>query len=241
MMFGTELTAPILAIAAAIGLAIPSSAATIGQPFLVIDAAEGGAPTGSILDNFEFNQPSGFRSLTLAGTVTRAVGIAGAMGKEFRFDDGDVGLRTAPEVTLGDYSAPGAGRSTTLYDGFDAFSRTLRIDYTIELFEDFSVDPSGFSGLLSAFAPSSTATSGPELAISVFLDTPPPVRTLLSDDPSLDGSPFEIPYVEGSLDIDRIEIGTVGGAAIPPIPLPAGLPLLLGAVGVLAVARRRPG
>ena len=225
--------------------ALPVHATTVGQPLLVIDAADGGNPTGSLLDFFGPFGPSGQLDASLSGTITEAFGAPSTVGLDFALSTSIV-LDTA-SLTLGE----------TVIDGFDIFAATSfdplqegpgDLNFALFVLPPFTevppFDPFGtfvYGGDFAEFpSRDGDVVDFPEfeLRVSVFLDGPLPTREFVDEgfDP-----PETFTFVEGPLSISRIEIGTVGGAPLPPVPLPAGLPLLLGALGAVALVRRRGG
>lgn len=64
-------------------------AATVGQPFLVIEDDI----SGSILDNFFGGIPSGIQSVTLSGTVTEAIGATALAGADLRISRSELAIQ----------------------------------------------------------------------------------------------------------------------------------------------------
>lgn len=232
----------------AVSSTVSAGATTVGQPFFEVDMAAGGNPTGSILDFFGAFGPSGIKQVDLSGTVTRAVGDPTAVGKTLGFSTNVTGPSIEAELTLGTTTLDGSNvfsASTGAFD-FDPFQDgpgdlNFRFVFLPPFSEVPPFDPFGtfvFEDDFSAF-PSRDANvfDFPELEgmLSVFLDGPLPTR--LFEDP--DDPAFNFEFIEGQLDIDRITFGLVGGDPLPAIPLPAGLPLILGALGTLAALRTR--
>ena len=231
-----------VALVAAISAA-PVVAASIGQPLLVIDAAEGGAPTGSILDFFGPFGPSGQKDVTVSGTVTEAFGAPSTVGMSFRFDS-SVFLGGA-SLTLGETMVDDSSliASPDFFDPFVAGPGDLNFTlFFAPPFEEVPpFDPFGTFVYGGAFSdwPDRDANVFDfpefEFGLSVFLDAPLPTR--LFEDP--DDPAFDFEFIEGPLSISRIEFGTVGGPPVAPVPLPAGLPLLLLGIAALGAAGRR--
>ena len=233
----------VLAAVAAAAVALPAAASTVGQPFLVIDAAEGGTPFGSIVNVFDGGVPSRFVETTIGGTVTSAVGAPGAVGQAFRLDaDSRAG---GADFSLGGSVTSAFEDNPTAFIPVDPFGAGPGdLNFALALLPDFTevgpADTVVFDGPFSIFGPRDRADANAEVVrvtVAIFLDDVLPSRDVF--DP-LDPDTLLTTIIEGQLSIDRIEIGTVGGEPVlPPVPLPAGLPLLLGALGALGLARRR--
>lgn len=234
----------------ATGLATTLPAMTVGQPFLTAE----NDLTGSLLDYFDAGMPSGVKQINVSGTITEEIGAPGLVGKKLAFRSNLSDFTNAAEFTLG----------STIIDGFGIFDGSVGTSYDYEPFQSgpgdlnltFFVfppilsdtpnadDPGLFDfvygGDFSEF-PDKIGTAFPEiqLMMSIYLDGPLPTRTFEEFDPITNELVDSFDFIEGDLAISRITLGLVGGDPIAPIPLPAGLPLLLGGLGLLTFLRRR--
>lgn len=243
----------IASIVAAFG-AMPASANTVGAPFFTIEKDDVGL--ASILDFFEFGLPSGRKEVSLSGTISSAQGAPSLVGTQFSFEtsvttsdtmltidgyaltDGTIGsdpdvvndLGTTPGQFWNPFQ-PGPGDLNFL-----VFAEPAYVETSYDLTTDL-----GTYDYPGGFAPwSDLLTPGPgfELLISVYLDGPLPISSVT--DP---GGTTET-FVQGPLSVAQITVGTIGGAPLEddtmaPVPLPAGLPLLVAGLGGLALLRNR--
>ena len=242
--------ASFVAVAVAVGLsAAPASSATVGQPFLVADGPDA---SGSILDFFDdfTGGPSGVKQVTLAGTITQAFGAPSLAGQPLAFSTDQSPGGASASLTVG---------STTI-DGFQIFSNSAG-SYDYDPFEpgpgdlNFSFfitppftevgpfeDPTFvYGGAFSEYPSRNAEFPEFEVMLSAYLDGPLPTEVFEVIDPDTGAVLDSFEYIEGTLPVSRITLGVVGGEPVPDavIPLPAGLPLLAGALGLLALVRLR--
>lgn len=226
-------------------LAVPAPAfALVSQPFLTID---GDGARGGILNYFQFGAPSDVYETTLSGTVTDEIGAPSLVGAGFSLSvspiDPSINTLMLGASTLTDFNV--FESTDQFYDPFlNPGPGDLNLNLSIE--PDFIETPLPgggtefvYQGGFSEFPPKNSAgASDPrfDIQIAIFLNSPVPIKTFFEED----GMGNMIPvgeYYEGPLDIDRITISTIGGEPIPTVPLPAGLPLLAGALGMLWLRR----
>lgn len=102
---------------------------------------------------------------------------------------------------------------------------------------DFSDDSAPLTGPFS-FLPDQNleeyfAGEGQDGVVRIFYDGDVPKKTAPADFGGF-------MYFDGPLDVTRIEVAFVGAPeAVAPIPLPAGLPMMLAGLGAVALLRRR--
>ena len=223
--------------AAAALLVAPLSAwaapAGFGQPLLIID---GPGTSGSLLNFFDFGLPSDLEDLSLSGTVSQAIGAPSLVGADFSFSSSEV--LDNGELTLGSTTLTEAGftliRGPGLFDPFQGGPGDLNISALImppffePVFGTFD-----YQGDFDEYPTRTAPLPEFEILISVYLAGPLPTETF--NDPIF--GTFE--YFAGTLDIDRIEILTAGGAPLPAVPLPATGLLLLAGLGALGLRARR--
>lgn len=220
----------------------------VGQPFAIITPNG----TNSILDNFDGLAPSGVKSVTLNGTVTETFGWDAALGADFSFTSGAYYTPTTLEIGGESYSydpsLPGGFLqeifTTGAYD-FDPFSGdgpgSMVFNFMIAPgFTDTFLDPEyefNYTGIFADFGPRIAEFPEFGLQLSVYVSGMFPVQPF---DPTSIGDPFApTEYVEGTLNVDYMTLGLIGGTPLPTVPLPAGLPLILTALGGLAWMRRK--
>jgi len=225
-----------------VGLALPVSASTVGQPYLVMEDDL----SGSILDFFGAFGPSGAKELTFGGTITSTQGAPDLVGKEF-----DIDLDQGGFVVGGNLGATGFGgfADHPFYPFGDISMIELGV-MTLELFiepDDLVstpvLDPSLAEFSYGAdFEPFGTTVSDfPEplnLVMQVFYDGGLPSKIYEQLDSS--GNVVDsFGYFEGAMDVTKITIGTIGGPPIAAVPLPATALLLIAGLGGLGAAARR--
>lgn len=233
------------------GLATATMASTAGQPFLIADDDL----NGSVLNYFDVFGPTGVRVLNLSGTITEAIGAPGLVGEGIAFDSGLADFTNEASFTLGTTVSSGFDISNTGpglydYDGFVPGPGDLNLTFLV--FPTFTDQPNASDPTLYDFFytgdyedfPDKIGADFPEieLMMSVYLDGPLPMKTYEETDPVTGNVTFTFDYVEGPLSVERITVGLVGGEpvpSVPPIPLPAGFPLLIGGLGLLVMVRKR--
>ena len=224
-----------LAFTLSVALTAPA-ASQAATSFLEIDPS---TATNSILNFFQSGEPSDLGELTLGGTITEAAGAPSLLGQDFRFE---FPLLDTTTLQLGGYA----------FDAYagDFFDLNALSGSTIELATQVTFDPVGFvdlpGGLYEFTLPepfdaiSSIVGTDPvlDIVITAYLTGPFPTKEF---QPFPDEAPEVLyTYIEGALPLDRITLDVVGYT--PPmtaVPLPAGAPLLLLAVGALALRRKR--
>lgn len=230
----------ILALAASVALASPGNAVSVGAPFFEIDGSD--VSSASILDFFDIFGPSGIKEVSLAGTVSSSVGAPSTVGSAFSFSTsvgGGFGTAslTLGATTLSAFEILDASTGPTVQD-FDPFQEGPGdLNFRMLILPPFLEPVFGTFQYTGDFAdwPDRTADFPEfEVVLSVYLDAPLPTRTF--DDGF---STFD--FIEGPLSVDRITFGTVDGEPlIAPVPIPAGLPLLAGALlGFVVIGRRQ--
>ncbi|MEM9344842.1 MAG: hypothetical protein AAGA87_17515 [Pseudomonadota bacterium] len=235
-----------LFLAAALAALAPA-AHSAGQPFLVMEDDL----NGSLLNFFFGGLPSDIYELNVSGTVTNAIGAPSLDGAAFAFETSvGPGDLTATMILGSDSLGPSdIFASTSTVYSFNPFSAAFTPgNIEIPFFvippdttgTPNAADPSlfdfSYGGAFSEYPNRTGEFPEFELVMNIFYDGDLPTKVF--DDPVL--GPFD--YIEGNLNVTRITLGTVGGDPLPPttvVPVPATLPLALGALGLLAAIRRR--
>ena len=241
-----------------VSISTAPQAATVGQPFLVIEDNL----SGHLLNNFtsvgaDFI-PTDVFNATLAGTITGGVGAPELVGTSFSLETvlGDI-VRPENFFTLGgatvnidDANVAGVGVPGCCFDPFQN-TGPGDLNFQILAFAGGTTTFDPVTGLYTRVFDDEFAAFGPrtsldrfgfdlELVISIYLNAPLPINFFESAD--LDGvSIVDVPYIKGDLSISRITIGTVGGPEIPlpVVPLPASGLLILAGLGAIGAVRRR--
>lgn len=225
--------------ALALACAVGAQASSLGAPFVAIEGED--VSNASILDFFDSFGPSGFNTVSFAGTVSSSVGASSLVGQSFSFATPGPGFSSSATVTIG---TEGVGAFDAQFGGydFDPFQPGPGdLNFRMLALPEFSVidgptlaeDRFIYEGLFADWPDKVGGFPEFEVMISVYLNGPLPTRSF--EDP-FDGSIVE--YIEGPLSVNRIIFGTVGGAPVAPVPLPASLPLLSLGLG-LAFGWRR--
>lgn len=230
-------------LAACLAATAPAAFAA-GQPFLVMEDDL----DGSLLNFFIGGLPSDIIELSVEGTVTEAIGAPSLDGAAFTFDTttfpGDV---EATMTLAGDTISGGSifASTSTLYS-FNPFSAAftpgnIEIPFFIippslnatQNASDPSLSDFTYLGAFSDYPGKTAEFPEFEVVMNIFYDGDIPMKSF--DDPVFGPSP----YIEGDLNVTKITLGTVGGDPLAVIPLPATLPLALGALATLGALRRR--
>lgn len=242
----------------AVTLVAPVGGMASTLPFLSADADL----SGSILDFFIGSTPSqSLREVTVSGTITDAVNAPGAIGKTLAFntrvfdDPGSGLLGLTAELTLGGTSF-GGGRIISTTPGseieFEPFTSGPGVlNFPMLIIPPVTDTPNAMDPMLFDFSyggdfdifPDRIGAAVPEFEVllSIFLDGPLPTRLFEEVDPDTGAVIDSYRFIGGTLPVSRITLGPVGGLPdVAPIPLPAGLPLLICALAVLVFPRRRP-
>lgn len=242
-----EVLRPFAAAAVCAGLAAtPLKADTVGLPFLTIDGA-----SGSILDYFMFNIPSGVTQVALNGTVSEGQSAPLTVGKAFSFNTSVNPGGVTAEMTLGATTLSGFNIFPTNSSGvsdYDPFQDGPGdLNFRMAIFPPLTGDVDNGDGTYTFsyggdFADwSGRVSTVPEFEVmlSLYLSGPLPLKTFqeFDEDGNFVG---DIDYVEGPLSIAYMTLGTIDGPPlVNPVPVPASLPLLLGGIAGLAALRRR--
>lgn len=219
-------------------ISTPASFGTIlGQPLLVAEANT----DGGVLDFFDVFGPSGLKNVDASATITSTVGSDNLIGEEIEifagpFSDATLTIGGIAPVSL--FPIGGFFDSFTLDDFQDG---VISLEYGLAFDLDFSTDPvTGddiftFLDPFGAFSPE-PGVGFPEITVGVNIYYNGDLPTRFFDD-GFGG--FD--YVEGTLDVDRIELGVIGGPAVPvsTVPLPATLPLALFGFGMFGLVCRK--
>ncbi|GFE48270.1 hypothetical protein So717_00230 [Roseobacter cerasinus] len=233
-------------------LAAPIAATAAPQPFLEAEQDL----SGSLLNFFLGGIPSTLTEITLSSTVSAATNAPGTVGKTlaFKTDTVEIGgqLFRQAELTLGSTTLLSADiLSNDPLGDFDPFTAGPGdLNFPMFIVPPFTDTPNAADPTLFDFTyggdfdiyPDRIGVDAPEFEVllSVYLAGPLPVRTFHQIDPSTNQVIDSFDFFEGPLSISRITLGPVGGLPdIAPIPLPAGLPLMLAAFGCLALLGRR--
>jgi len=243
-------------IALAASLAIPTTpiqAMPIGQPLLVAEADL----SGSLLDFFDFFGPSGLKILSASGTITSTFGADTLIGETINLNIGVGGgmINETVQVAGADLVsgfAIGGGRGSLLegsgltdegatgvfsftHVANPAFSATFDAGPPATVTFDYD-DPFSFYGPRTM----EDALARPEfeIGVNVFFDGIFPTKIFEETDGA--GNVVNtFDYIEGPINVTRIEIGLIGGDPISQVPVPATLPLMLLGVSGLALMRRK--
>lgn len=230
--------------------AAPGHAATVGMPFLVIDQDL----SGNILDHFDGAFPSSVIETSLRGRISQSYGWPAAVGQVVQLNTyayAEMQLSIGANTSPGDFFVTeGNGWGGDFPDGpyfIGSGPGPGDLNYSLTVIPNYTETELGgglyefsYDGIFSAFSGRVAEFPDFELVMSVYLDGPLPTKTF-SYQESEDGPILSFDYVEGPLNISRITLGLVGGEPVPSavVPLPAALPLLLGALGGMALIRRR--
>jgi hypothetical protein len=237
------LTATIAASALA-AICTSAEAITVGLP--IFTTAPGSI---NVVNEFVFNRPSPFYTLSYTGTIASADGAPELVGQPISFSFSTV--RDDAPISIG-------GVNLTPFPGNGGPGDTLLISLPI----DSQCDASGnctdtFSGIFTGFNPVPAFTDIQLLfTLSALLPTKTGYFFCLDSNPSdctqvtdptltqLGGQPGFIMaenYIEGQLRNATITFSTVDGRPVSPVPLPATAWLLMaGLAGLGGMARRKP-
>lgn len=231
----------LLAVTAGAAAAMP-----VGQPFAVIEGS------GSLLNNFQFGAPSDILSVTLTGTVVDTYGWDAADGLSFAMETNPVSDSASFTLGTTTFLDPFGFDDPWLIDGttggypYDAFAGSgpgdLVLDFLIlpdltNYTDNGTTVTVEYAEPFAAFGPRTDTLPEFPLQLSIYLNSPLPTKMhqeffegVLVD---------EYSYIEGALDIAYMTLGYPGGEPLPPVPVPAALPLMLGALGMAGLIGRR--
>lgn len=239
------------AAAALFGLAaLPVQAATVGLPIFTTAPA-----TMSFTNEFIFNRPSPFYTLNYSSTIATAQGAPELVGQALDFTwfygEGFIVTPVTPSLTIG-------GFDLTL-NAIDEVSRFRIVPPVASEVPAGNLNTFTFAAPFQGFGPVTSA--GPDILLQFTVNQPIPTLTgyLYCDAPTENAASFcefsgtfglteiggiavqlveTIDYPEGFSQNATLTFGTEGGRAPAPVPLPAGAPLLFGALALLAAVRR---
>lgn len=241
-MYSTKVSSLLSAAAFAVAFAIGSAGAVSASSFSY--DFEGGS-----------SLPSGFSG---AGTITPVAGLDGYNGFSGSMMRNATGLTRAQAAAtvvfltgLDDtHTSVSLSFSLALLDSWDATGGSPAPDYfniTADGTEIFEISVANASGTGTEVVPTSATnrTSGDDLFGSNYEDT---LFNVSLDFAHTSGTLTLALFADGSgwqggadesWAIDNLVIETLGGGDPDIVPLPAGLPLLLGGLGALGLVRRR--